>query len=134
VREVLQMATCDEYIRWSLHFKHALLAEPLTDALQIQKELWRVLRAIALWEARSQHCMAGVQTTPWGIIRKILIRLCVNLKHFWTLKLRRVKLPKISRNRAKCEMQKESGRNMQIWNVCGDTLRVTAAPPRPHRR
>jgi hypothetical protein len=77
-----------------LTFQNVLLAKPIAETLPILKKLWRVLRAIALWEiwkARLQHCMAGKSMTAWGVIRKIWTRLCVFLKLFWTIKLKKIK-------------------------------------------
>jgi hypothetical protein len=129
------MATCDTLHQMELTFQNALLAEPLIKALPIPNKLWRVLHAVAIWEiwkAQSQHYMADIRTTSWGVIRKIWTRLCLYLKHFWSLKMRKIKLRKISRSKAKREMRKEFGNHIAIWNVRGNTFRVSSAPPRPH--
>ena len=119
------MATGDTIHQLELTFQNVLLAKSLTATLPVPKKLWRVLQAIALWEiwkARSQHYMAEVHTTAWGVIQKIWTRLCVYLKHFWSIKLRKVKSNRITRCKAKMEMGKEFGRHAAIWHVRGDTL------------
>jgi hypothetical protein len=133
VRNLLQLAAGEEHIQLELNYQHVLLAEPLQSEVPVPKILWAIVRAISCWEiwkARCRHYMDNQSSTSKNIIRRIWNRLGIYLRLFWKRKKVKICGKKLTRNKARHQMQKEFGKSRQIWKLVQLELHTTTTPPR----
>jgi hypothetical protein len=132
VRSLLQEASGGSQ-QVELTCKQVLLADSLPSTIPVPKILWAILRVIRCWEiwkARCQHYMQNQRSSSRSIIRRIWHRLSIYLQLFWRRKKVKMRSKKLTRSKARNQMQKEFGRSRLIWKLVGMELHTTAAPPR----